>query len=73
MGDGNLLHGGCLGGERKEKKINHILETCCGVVLCCVAFGKEGEMKAWEAGSSPSSLFIIPLVDHYNIHTLIDA
>lgn len=54
-----------------EKKINYSLDTCCGVVLCCVAVGNEAEIKAKEAGISFSSLFYIPLVDHYTIHTYI--
>lgn len=38
------------------------------VVLWCVAFEKEVEIKAWEAGSSFCSL-----ADHYTINTYIDA
>lgn len=53
-----------------EKKINYSLETCCDVVLCCVAFGNEVEIKAKEAGISFCSLFNIPLVDHTYTYTV---
>ena len=57
---------GCL-----NKKISYSLETCCGVVLWSVGFGKTVEIKAWEAGGSSCSLFNT-LVDHYNICTYIE-
>lgn len=66
VGDGNLLHGGCL-----KKKINYSLETCCGVVLCCVVIGNEVEIKSKQARISFCSFFNIPPVDHYSIHTYI--
>lgn len=61
----------CCMGDVWKKKINYSLETCCGVVLCCIAFGNEVEIKAKEAEISLCSFFNIPLVDYTYAYTIV--